>query len=192
MITEETGSLFKQTDKKLISKALKGNQSAWHQLVKRHEASVYQYALRMTSNADDAMDLMQETFMSVCRSLADFRGDSEFKTWLLRIAHFRTVEFYRRRKWFADESELQHMDAEPEQSCPEYAFDNKQTQQHIMALMKQLPFEQKLIVELKVFQQQTFDVIGKQLGISTNTVKSRFYTALDKLKIFLERNNDAA
>ena len=190
--TKDTGSLFKQTDEKLINKALKGNQSAWQQLVKRHESAVYQYAMRMTSNADDAMDVMQETFMSVCRSLADFRGDSEFKTWLLRIAHFRIVEFYRRRKWFADDSEIQQMNAEPEQSCPELAFDNKQTQVQIMALMKQLPFEQKLIVELKVFQQQTFDGIGKQLGISTNTVKSRFYTALDKLKGFLEINHDAA
>ena len=184
--------MFKQTDKQLIRKALKGSESAWQQLVKRHERAVYQYALRMTSNADDALDLMQETFISVCRSLADFRGDSEFKTWLLRIAHFRTVEFYRRRKWFADDSEIQQMDAEPEQSCPELAFSNQQVQQQVVVLMKQLPFEQKLIVELKFFQQQTFDAIGRQIGISTNTVKSRFYKALDKLKIILETSDDAA
>lgn len=184
--------MFKQTDEKLIRKALKGNQSAWQQLVKRYESNVYQYALKMTSNADDALDLMQETFISVSRSLADFRGDSEFKTWLLRIAHFRTVELYRRRKWFADDSELQQMDAEPEQSCPELAFSNQQVQRQVVTLMKQLPFEQKLIVELKVFQQQTFDSIGRQLGTSTNTVKSRFYKALDKLKVLLEANDDAA
>lgn len=184
--------MFKQTDEKLIRKALKGDQSAWMKLVKRYETCVYQYALRMTSNADDALDLMQETFISVCRSLADFRGDSEFKTWLLRIAHFRTVEFYRRRKWFSDDSEIQQMDAEPEQSCPELAFSNQQIQQQVVGLMKQLPFEQKLIVELKIFQQQTFDSIGRQVGISTNTVKSRFYKALDKLKVLLEASDDAA
>lgn len=184
--------MFKQTDKQLIRKALKGNQSAWQQLVKRYESCVYQYALRMTSNADDALDLMQETFISVCRSLADFRGDSEFKTWLLRIAHFRTVEFYRRRKWFADDSEIQQMDAEPEQSCPELAYSNQRVQQQVVVLMKQLPFEQKLIVELKIFQQHTFDGIGRQIGVSTNTVKSRFYKALDKLKIILEADDDAA
>lgn len=185
-------SLFKQTDEKLIAKALKGNQNAWRQLVGRYEQVVYQYALRMTSNADDAMDLMQETFISVCRSLHDFRGDSAFKTWVLRIAHFRTVEFYRKRKWFADESEIQQIDAEPEHACPEFAMDNQQTQKKIMQLMKQLPFEQKLIVELKIFQQHTFDVIGQQLGVSNNTVKSRFYTALDKLKVLLESSYDAA
>ena len=185
-------ALFKQTDDKLIRKAIKGDQGAWLKLVKRYESCVYQYALRMTSNADDALDLMQETFISVCRSLPDFRGDSGFKTWLLRIAHFRTVEFYRRRKWFADDSEIQQMDAEPEHACPEFAFSHQQTQQQIMLLMAQLPFELKLIVELKVFQQQTFDAIARQLGISTNTVKSRFYNALDKLKVLLEKNDDAA
>ena len=185
-------SLFQQTDEKLIAKALKGHQASWHKLVARYEQSVYHYGLRMTSNPDDAMDLVQETFVSVCRSLKEFRGDSSFKTWLLRIAHFRCVEFYRKRKWFADESELQTLDAEPEQACPELAFGNKQSRQQLMALMQQLPFEQKLIVELKIFQQQTFDVIGRQLGISDNTVKSRFYSALDKLKVLLEGNYDAA
>lgn len=185
-------SLFKQTDEKLIKKALNGSQSSWHQLVSRYEKCVYQYAMRMTSNADDAMDLMQETFMSVCRSLHDFRGDSSFKTWVLRIAHFRCVEFYRKRKWFVDDSELEHMDADASQSCPELAFNNQQSQRQIMQLMGQLAFEQKLIVELKVFQQQTFDVIGQQLGMSTNTVKSKFYNALSKLKVLLERNYDAA
>lgn len=185
-------SLFHQTDEKLIDKALKGNQSAWKKLVSRYEKCVYQYALRMTSNPDDALDLMQETFISVCRSLKDFRGDSGFKTWVLKIAHFRCIEFYRRRKWFADESELQGMETPPEQSCPELAFGNDQNQRQIMVLMQKLPFEQKLIVELKIFQQQTFDVIAQQLGVSNNTVKSRFYSALDKLKVLMEGSYDAA
>ena len=175
-----------------ISKALKGQQQAWQQLVQRYEKTVYLYAMRMTSNADDALDLTQETFVSVCRSLADFRHDSSFKTWLLRIAHFRIVEFYRRRKWFVDESELEQLDADPSQACPELAFGKLQTQQQLTEIMKRLPFEQKLIVELKIFQQLTFDVIGQQLGMSDNTVKSKFYTALDKLKGLLEGRYDAA
>ncbi|NVK25685.1 MAG: sigma-70 family RNA polymerase sigma factor [Gammaproteobacteria bacterium] len=184
--------MFKQTDEKLINKALKGNQSAWRQLVTRYESCVYQYALRMTSNADDAMDVLQETFISVSRSLPEFRGDSAFKTWLMRIAHFRVVEFYRRRRWFADESELETMDAEAEQACPEHAFSQKQAQQQMIIYMKKLPFEQKLVVELKVFQQQTFDDIARQLGVSTNTIKTRFYSALDKLKTLMGANYDAA
>lgn len=185
-------SLFQQTDESLIKKAVGGNQRAWNKLVGRYEKVVYQYALRMTSNPDDAKDLMQETFVSVCRSLSDFRGDSGFKTWLLKIAHFRCIEFYRRRKWFAGEDELATIDAEPEQACPEFAFATKQSQSQILQLMAKLPFEQKLIVELKIFQQQTFDQIAQQMGISDNTAKSRFYTALDKLKILLESSYDAA
>ena len=184
--------LFHQTDEKLISKAIQGDQKAWLKLVTRYESCVYKYTLRMTSNVADAMDLMQETFISVSRSLADFRGDSQFKTWLLRIAHFRTVEFYRKRKWFADESEMESMDIEPEQGCPEFAFNRKQQQEQIMKYMQKLPFEQKLVVELKVFQQQTFDDIARQLGVSNNTIKTRFYSALDKLKVLMEASYDAA
>lgn len=185
-------SLFQQTDSKLIEKALNGNQSAWRKLVGRHEKHVYLYALRMTSNQHDALDVMQETFISVCRSLAEFRGDSSFKTWILKIAHFRCVEFYRRRKWFADESELQHVDAEPEHSCPEFAFGVAQSQTQLLQLMNTLPFEQKLIVELKIFQGQTFDAISQQTGISINTIKSRFYNALERLRGLLEESHDAA
>lgn len=185
-------SLFQQSDEKLIKKALEGSQAAWQKLVKRHESSLYQYALRMTGNPEDALDLLQETFLSVSRSLRDFRGDSGFKTWLFKIAHFRCVEFYRRRRWFADESELDTVNAEPQHACPELALGTTQQNKALLHLMKQLPFEQKLIVELKVFQQLTFDAIAQQLGISTNTVKSRFYTALDKLKVLLEGNYDAA
>lgn len=185
-------SLFQQTDETLIKKAISGNQRAWNKLVGRYENVVYQYALRMTSNPADAKDLMQETFVSVCRSLAEFRGDSGFKTWLLKIAHFRCIEHYRRRKFFAGEDELANIDAEPEQACPELKLVENQKMNQILSIMATLPFEQKLIVELKVFQQLTFEQIAEQLGISGNTVKSRFYKSLDKLKILLESSYDAA
>ncbi|MGB2741572.1 MAG: sigma-70 family RNA polymerase sigma factor [Cognaticolwellia sp.] len=178
--------MFERSDETLVKQALKGKKSAWVTLVKRNEKNLYNYTLRMVSNPDDALDLMQDVFMAVFRNLASFRGDSPFKGWMFKIAHYRCIEFYRRKK------PTQSLDDSPEQEeqshdgCPEsYLFSGQQANILTKALCT-LPVNQKLVVELKFFQHCTFDEIAQQLGISVNTVKSRLYSALDKLKGHLE------
>jgi len=178
--------VFERSDETLVKQALKGKKSAWVTLVKRNEKNLYNYTLRMVSNPDDALDLMQDVFMAVFRNLASFRGDSPFKGWMFKIAHYRCIEFYRRKK------PTQSLDDSPEQEeqshdgCPEsYLFSGQQANILTKALCT-LPVNQKLVVELKFFQHCTFDEIAQQLGISVNTVKSRLYSALDKLKDHLE------
>ena len=87
---------------------------------------------------------------------------------------------------------MQSLDDVPEQmdeqsdDCPEQALFVKQQNSVLIKTMQKLPIKQKLVVELKFFQQCTFDDIAQQLGISTNTAKSQLYSALDKLKLYLE------
>lgn len=176
--------MFDKTDEQLIQKALQGNRSAWMKLVKRYEKSIYNYGLRMTSNREDALDLMQEIFTSVFRNLATYRGEGVFKAWLFRIASYRCVEFYRRKK------PTQGLDDAPEMECEaakpdELLLMNRDSEQLISA-MSQLPLAQKAVIELKFFGQFTFEEIAEQLNVSSNTVKSRLYAALDKLKTLLE------
>ena len=75
--------VFTKSDKKLVSQALKGNQTAWVELVKRYEKLVYHYGIRMLPSPDDAFDLLQDTFSSVFRSLSDWNQDDKFKPWLM-------------------------------------------------------------------------------------------------------------
>jgi len=176
--------VFEQTDEKLISKALKGNNRAWDKLVNRYEKAIYHYGLRMTGHADDAMDLMQEVFMSVCRNLHTYRGDGQFKSWLFRIAHFRCVEYYRRKRPSAEQdNDTELLD---EQACASAATFAAAQRNELVKAMQGLPLEQKAVVELKFFSQFTFDEIAEQLDLSSNTVKSRLYSALDKLKASME------
>lgn len=178
--------MFKRSDEILISQALAGKKSAWVSLVKRYEKGLYNYALRMVSNQADAMDLMQDIFMAVFRNLHTYRAESPFKGWLFKIAHYRCIEYYRKKK------PLQSLDDTPEQAdeeskdCPEQALFSQQQTSVLMKTIQKLPIKQKLVVELKFFQQCTFDDIAHHLGISTNTAKSQLYSALDKLKLFLE------
>ena len=180
--------MFERSDETLIKQALKGKKSAWIVLVKRYEKNVYNYCLRMVSNPDDAFDLMQDVFVGVFRGLSSFRGDSPFKGWLFRIAHYRCIEYYRRKKPTQSLDDVPEQVDESNEACPEQQHSLKQQNSKLLKAMQILPMNQKLVVELKFFQQCTFDDISQQLGISTNTAKSRLYSALDKLKDKLESN----
>jgi len=181
--------VFERSDETLVKQALKGKKSAWVTLVKRYEKNLYNYTLRMVSNPDDALDLMQDVFMAVFRNLASFRGDSPFKGWMFKIAHYRCIEFYRRKKPTQSLDDTPEQEEQSSDACPEAHLFSGQQASLLNKAIHTLPVNQKLVVELKFFQHCTFDDIAKQLGISVNTVKSRLYSALDKLKDHLELDN---
>jgi RNA polymerase sigma-70 factor (ECF subfamily) len=176
--------VFDKSDEQLIAKALQGNKRAWFNLIKRYETQVYNYGIRMTGSKEDALDLMQEVFISVFRNLSNYRGEGTFKGWLFKIAHYRCIEFYRRKR-----PQLALDDA-PEIASSEPGLEAKlsaaQHANQLVVVMQQLPLSQKAVVELKFFGQFTFDEIADQLGISANTAKSQLYSALAKLKTLLE------
>ena len=176
--------MFERSDETLIAQALQGKTSAWLTLVKRYEKNIYNYALRMVNNPADAMDLMQDVFIALFRNLSKFRGECPFKSWLFKIAHYRCLEFYRRKRPMQSLDDV--AEQEDEQSvCLEKDLFLKQQSSALIQAMQHLPVKQKLVVELKFFQQCTFEDISQQLGISTNTAKSQLYSALEKLKSHL-------
>lgn len=178
--------MFKRSDDVLITQALSGKKSAWIALVKRYEKGIYNYALRMVNNHADAMDLMQDIFVALFRNLHTFRAESPFKGWLFKIAHYRCIEYYRRKRPMQSLDDVPEQESEESDDCPEQALFAQQQSSVLIKIMQKLPIKQKLVVELKFFQQCTFDDIAQQLGISTNTAKSQLYSALDKLKYYLE------
>lgn len=162
-----------------MRRALGGSQRAWTELVRRHQKRIYNFALRMVGHPDDAFDLMQEVFMAVHRNLPTFRGDSEFTTWLLRIATYRCTDYLRRRR------PGEALDEETQDTVGSTPYDSalqQGTNRMLVHAMAKLPEEQRLVLELKFFQQLTFEDIAAHLRISSNTAKTRMYTALRKLR----------
>ncbi len=192
-------SLAEQDDA-LIRAALEGSARAWDQLVRCHETQVYNFSLRLTGNPTDALDLMQEVFLGVYRNLHRFRGDSQFSTWLFRIAHNKAIDMGRRRPLSTSlesvleeagdqvEARWQQLDDVPEQD-PQALLDERQRNASILAQMAAIPLEQRLVVELKVFQSLTFEEIAELQEIPANTAKTRFYTALRRLKALMEQDH---
>mgnify|MGYP003985069625 CR=1 FL=1 len=178
----------KATDERLIQKALDGSERAWFALVKRYEKRLYNYALRMTSSPDDAMDILQDILLSVYRNLSSYRGDGVFAAWLFRIASFRCTDFYRKKgRQFGTTDDVDVIDDSGSTFNDDidssffhgnFFHGNKR----ITQLMNQLSNDQRHVVELKFFQHFTFDEISGQLGISANTAKTRLYAALKKMR----------
>ena len=183
-------------DEALIAAALNGSAYAWEKLVKRYETQIFNYGVRLTGNSSDAMDLMQEVFLGVYRNLHRFRGDAKFSSWIFRIAHNKAVDMNRRRRLLSNQlrindDEFDILDILPGDTGnePDEKLGTQQQNGKITKMLARLSLEQRLVVEFKVFQSLTFDEIAVMQDISTNTVKTRFYTALKKLKAVSEENN---
>lgn len=183
------------TDETLIRKALDGSQRSWERLVRRHETMVYNYCLRMTRNTSDARDLLQEVFLAVYRHLPSYRNEGQFKGWMMRIAANKTMDLLRHRQRSPKLSSDEAADAAvlqwqaPDHGNPDCVYEQHDANQRIHALMQALPPEQRLVVELKFFQHCTFEEIALQTGTPVNTVKSRLYASLQKLKDNLEERH---
>lgn len=167
-----------KTDEELVKRALGGSDTAWLALVKRYEDRLYNHAFRMVGNADDAMDLLQDVMLSVYRNLASFRGDAPFAAWLFRIATFRCTDHLRRKRL----PSMEATDVADTQMNPAASLEATRSNEDILRMLAFLSNEQRQVVELKFFQNFTFEEIGGQLGISANTAKTRLYTALRKLR----------
>lgn len=182
---------FIDEDEALIAAALNGSVYAWEKLVKRYEGKIYNYGLRFTGNASDAMDMMQEVFLGIYKNLHRFRGDAKFSSWVFRIAHNKAIDLNRRKLLMAGQIDLDAIQDslaadETIGSEPDRELIKSQANYEISMLLHQLPAEQRLSVEMKIYQSLTFEEIAIIQEISENTAKTRFYTALRKLKAAVE------
>ena len=178
--------MFAPSDERLVERALDNNKQAWLQLVKRYEGLVYNYGLRMLGQREDAQDLLQDVFLSVFRNLAGWRGEASFKTWLLTIAHHRCIGVYRRRRDHLDIDSIESQVSDQDWHHPDQVYQGQQRGQQLVEALQKLPLEQRQVVELKFFQHLPLAEIAAQLDVPLSTIKSRLYSAVEKLQQYLE------
>jgi len=164
-----------------------GDLMAFNRLVLKWEHTIYNLTLRMLQNPEDAAETTQEIFFAAFRNISRFRKNSRFSTWLYRIAVNHCLTRLRRRPPV-------HYSLEAECEIP--GFDTRSSRRHqqdeellrserrqkILDSLSLLPDDQRVVIELKFFQEETFDQISRILDVPLSTVKSRFYAALDHLK----------
>lgn len=185
------------SDEVLVAAALAGSEQAWESLVLRYETRIYNQALRLSGNPADALDLVQEVFLAVFRNLPRFRGESKFSSWVFRIVHNKSVD--RVRRWqppiqqaWSESEESEEVEANwpaASEHEPDTQFAQQQLNFGLQALLAELPLEQRLVIELKIFQSLTFEEIAMLQQVSDNTVKTRFYAALKRLQTLQQQAN---
>lgn len=178
-------------EKAVIERCKRGEIGAFDQLLSIHEKAAYNLAYRLTSNYDDANDVMQEAFIRVYNSINSFRGDANFSTWLYRVItnvylDQRKKEKNRAHSSLEDYIELddstvsrQVQDLSPK---PDEMLEEKERHDAMDVAIKSLPDYQRAMVVLYHVQGCSYEEISQILGMPLGTVKSRLNRARLALK----------
>lgn len=181
------------SEKKIIEKVLGGDANAFEELVLKYEKTVYNLALRMVGDRDDAFDMTQEAFIKAYGSLSSFRGDSKFSVWIYRITTNVCLDFLRsksRKQQVSltvsdDDDEDAQLDIPDPSSDPEQQLMQKMSMQSVEEGLKTLPDKQRQILVMRELGGMSYAEIGAALSLEEGTVKSRIFRARKRLCTFL-------
>ena len=185
--------MTREQEAAIVRKVLGGDANAFETLVLEYEKNVYNIALRMTGNNEDAADMTQEAFIKAYNSLQSFRGDSKFSVWLYRIVSNVCLDFLRsknRRPTVSlsvedDDGEDAQLDVADESQSPELLLDRKLTRDSVRRGLDSLPPDYRQILLLREIQGLSYDEIAQALSLEVGTVKSRIFRARKRLCTFL-------
>ncbi|MCU0458866.1 MAG: sigma-70 family RNA polymerase sigma factor [Bacteroidales bacterium] len=181
----ETGLSDKaQYDLKVIDRALNGDSRAYAELLNRYRDSVYYVMLRMVSNPSDAEDLTIEAFGKAFHNLAKYVPSHAFSTWLFRIATNNCIDFMRRksqspRPFDQDEGEEDEVEATvaSDMIAPDELMINRETAASLNRIVKTLKPRYRRLIELRYFEDYSYEEIASELSLPIGTVKARLFRA---------------
>ena len=181
----------KLSDIELIQQTLAGNQSAYADLVKRHQRFVFTLALRFAKGREDAEEIAQDCFIKAYRALATFNGQAKFTTWLYSIVYTTSMTFLRKKRLdtdsIDDEGSYLQIEAQPS-GYDTHNVENKSRSFYLNQAIGQLLPDDAAIITLFYKGEQSLEEIGQALGMEANTVKVKLFRARQRLKEKLERN----
>jgi RNA polymerase sigma-70 factor (ECF subfamily) len=167
-----------------LQKARSGDRAAFSEIVKRMMKPVVAMIYRMTQDRDSAVDLAQDTFVSAWQNLSTFRGDAKLESWLFAIAGNKTLNYLQSRAVRGRESFDDHTESMTTTAGPDDELTRRELREHVFQFMQSLPDQQKLVFELRFYQQLTFDEIADATGKAVGTVKTHYREAVKKLREF--------
>jgi RNA polymerase sigma-70 factor (ECF subfamily) len=178
----------------LVARCAEGDQAACAELVAEHQRMVYQLAFHLLGDRDEALDLSQDVFMRVFRTLPQFRGRSQLRTWIYRIVvnQARNRQRWWRRRHRANQISLdQHLETHGEPSgnpqvAPDSVLAQKQLASRLRRALGALPFDQRSVVVLREIDGLSYEEIAFSLGVTLGTVKSRLTRARRALRDVLQ------
>jgi len=179
------------SDEALIAQCKKGDKGAFELLVKKYQRRIFHLVYRITQDSGLVETLAQEVFVKAYRAIDSFKGDSQFYTWLYRIAVNTCLSHV--KKEAAAETPIdtggeteQRLYAEDRarfhEFNPEQDYLRKEFLMHLMEMIRQLPEELRMAIILREFMGLNYEEIGDVLGIPLGTVRSRIFRARERLR----------
>jgi RNA polymerase sigma-70 factor (ECF subfamily) len=175
----------------LIQRCVARDEDACAELVNEHQRMVYQLSLNLLGDHNEALDLSQEVFLRVFRTIHTFRGHSALRTWIYRIV---VNQARNRQRWWRRRHRAQQVSLDehirdhgevPEQNTsgdPDTLLSRKELGEQIREALERLPFDQRTALVLREIDGLSYEEIGYSLGIAVGTVKSRLARARESLR----------
>jgi len=183
----------------LVQRCAAGDEAACTELVNEHQRMVIQLAMNLLGDREEAVDLSQEVFLRVFRTIHRFRGQSSLRTWIYRIAvnQARNRHRFWRRRHRADQVSLDdHLAKHGEfvsegDATPERVLAQKELAARLQTALDRLPFDQRTAIVLREIDGLSYDEIAFSLGLAIGTVKSRLTRARQALRLELNEARSA-
>lgn len=177
-------------DLELINQAKAKSSKAFEKLMKKYRKSVYYLILKMVHNADDAQDLTQEAFAKAFKSIERFDPQFAFSTWLFRIATNNSIDFIRKKRVTTvsmessvenEDGEHYHFDVKDEGFNPNEQLTRKQRKEYLQIAIAKLPEKFQHLLELRYFQELSYEEMAELLHLPVGTVKAQLFRARELL-----------
>ncbi len=179
------------SDKEIISKVLQGDQQAYGELITRYQNYVFTLTMRMVRTREDAEEIAQDVFIKAYRSLADFRGDSKFSTWLYTITNTTCITFLRKKKLVIhslDHEKVFEVADSRNSSFNANLVEQRSRQNMVNEAIARLSPDDAEVITLFYKAEQSLEEIGKIMRLEPNTVKVRLHRARQRLKEKMEKH----
>jgi len=184
-------------DRQLIADCLGGQRDAFGELVSRYQARLYNAAIRLVDNPEDAADVVQDAFLNAFQSLHSFKGDAEFFTWLYRIAFNTAISLKRKRRAAISLDSVGpeggiDPDDPSEYVKPGLALERSEEEQQLQEAMVRLSHEHREVLVLKDIEGMRYEDIAEILKVPIGTIRSRLHRARLELRDLLQPNDPDA
>ena len=196
MHTEATPAQADVSELDLVKQCQAGNPEAFDQLVGRYRNRIFGMIYNMVHNEQDAWDLAQDSFLKAWKSIAGFRGQSSFYTWIYRIVTNVTIDWLRKKQVKGSGAEfddaIQLKDIDPASrtvpkadALPHQRMERREIRARIDEAIAQLSPEHRAVILMKETEDMQYHEIAEALGCSIGTVMSRLFYARKKLQNLL-------
>jgi RNA polymerase sigma-70 factor (ECF subfamily) len=170
-------------DAELVLRCRRGDDRGFEVLVRRYQGPVHHVVLRMVRDPEEARDLVQTVFLKVFEHLDGYRPDQRFYSWMYRIAIHEALNHLRRR------GRMQPMEGEAasERPSPERLALEADLSRMVQEALMTLPEHERAVLVLRHFADLSYQEISEAVGVPEKTVKSRLFSARQRLRERLER-----